>query len=157
MADYFSPTVIQPTIPVVDITALERLLLSHIFNAEPDGEGLYFYADEGPVSMIWLDRARIEAALAELPKPSVSAAADFATEQLVRVPETMSRSNSTFRLAGNSSSRTSCATRQACAMSQPSRPSPARKCGPTVSAAWLSSSPPIPLSPSRPMTSLKTS
>ena len=86
MADYFSPTVIQPTIPVADITALERLLLSHIFNAEPDGEGLYFYADEGPASMIWLDRARIEAALAELPKTSVSAAADFITEQLARVP-----------------------------------------------------------------------
>jgi hypothetical protein len=31
MADYFSPTVIQPTIPVGDITQLERLLLSHIF------------------------------------------------------------------------------------------------------------------------------
>jgi len=40
MADYFSPTVIRPTIPAADITALERLLLSHIFNAEPDGEGL---------------------------------------------------------------------------------------------------------------------
>jgi hypothetical protein len=44
-ADYFSPTVIQPTIPVADITPLERLLLSHIFNAEPDGKVLYFYAD----------------------------------------------------------------------------------------------------------------
>jgi len=37
MADYFSPTVIQPTIPVTDITPLERLLLSHIFNAEGEG------------------------------------------------------------------------------------------------------------------------
>jgi hypothetical protein len=36
MADYFSPTVIQPTIPVTDVTPLERLMLSHIFNAEPD-------------------------------------------------------------------------------------------------------------------------
>jgi hypothetical protein len=85
MADYFSPTVIQPTIPVADITPLERLLLSHIFNAEPDGgEGLYFYADEGPADMIWLDRARIEAALAQSPTTIDSTAPTFVTEQLAR-------------------------------------------------------------------------
>jgi hypothetical protein len=83
MADYFTPTVIQPTIPVADITPLERLLLSHIFNAEPDGEGLYFYADQGPCDMIWLDRAPIETALAQsIP----STATTFVTEQLARVP-----------------------------------------------------------------------
>lgn len=86
MADYFTPTVIQPAIPVADITPLERLLLSHIFNAEPDGEGLYFYADERPADMIWLDRAPIEAALAQSPASVDSAAATFVTEQLARVP-----------------------------------------------------------------------
>jgi hypothetical protein len=86
MADYFSPTVIQPTIPAADITQLERLLLSHIFNAEPDGEGLYFYADEGPADMIWLDRAPLEAALAQSPTTIDSSAAAFVTGQLARVP-----------------------------------------------------------------------
>jgi hypothetical protein len=86
MADYFSPTVIQPTIPVADITPLERLLLSHIFNAERDGEGLYFYADEGPADMIWLDRAPIEAALTQSPAAIDSTAAAFVTGQLARVP-----------------------------------------------------------------------
>jgi hypothetical protein len=86
MADYFSPTVIQPTIPVADITPLERLLLSHIFCAEPDGEGLYFYADERPADMIWLDRAPIEAALAQSPTAAANAAAAFVTGQLARVP-----------------------------------------------------------------------
>ena len=84
MADYFTPTVIQPTIPVADITPLERLLLSHIFNAEPDGEGLYFYADEGPCDIIWLDRAPIEAALAQS-IPSTATA--VVTAQLARVPD----------------------------------------------------------------------
>jgi hypothetical protein len=65
MADYFSPTVIQPAIPAADITPLERLLLSHIFQAERDDERLYFHADEGPADMIWLDRAPIETALAQ--------------------------------------------------------------------------------------------
>ena len=47
MADYFSPTVVQPTIPLSAMTALERLLLSQIFSSEPDGDGLYFYAEQG--------------------------------------------------------------------------------------------------------------
>jgi hypothetical protein len=83
MADYFTPTVIQPAIPVADITPLERLLLSHIFNAEPDGEGLYFYADEGPSDMIWLDRTPVETALAQS-LPGI--ATTFVSEQLARVP-----------------------------------------------------------------------
>ena len=83
MADYFTPTVIQPAIPIADITPLERLLLSHIFNAEPDGEGLYFYADEGPSDMIWLDRTPVETALAQS-LPGI--ATTFVSEQLARVP-----------------------------------------------------------------------
>jgi hypothetical protein len=86
MADYFSPTVIQPTISLADMTPLERLLLSHIFNAAPDGEGLYFYADEGPADMIWLDRAPIEAAIAQSPAAIDSTAVRFVTGQLARLP-----------------------------------------------------------------------
>jgi hypothetical protein len=86
MADYFSPTVIQPAIPAADITPLERLLLSHIFQAERDGEGLYFHADEGPADMIWLDRAPIETALAQSHSSVDSTAVTVVTEQLARVP-----------------------------------------------------------------------
>jgi hypothetical protein len=86
MPDYFTPTVIQPAIPVADITPLERLLLSHIFNAEADGEGLYFYADERPADMIWLDRAPIETALAQSKNTVDSTAVSVVTEQLARMP-----------------------------------------------------------------------
>lgn len=48
MADYHIPTVIQPTIPNADMTPLERLVLGHIFDAETDGEGTYFFAEIGP-------------------------------------------------------------------------------------------------------------
>lgn len=47
MADYFSPTVVQPSIPLAAMTSLERLILSQIFSSEPDGDGLYFYAEQG--------------------------------------------------------------------------------------------------------------
>ena len=86
MADYLTPTVIQQTIPLADITPLERLLLSHIFNAELDGEGLYFSADEGPADLIWLDRAPIEAALAQSKNTVDSTAVSVVTEQLARLP-----------------------------------------------------------------------
>ena len=86
MADYFTPTVIQPAIPIADITPLERLLLSHVFNVECQGERLYFYADEGPAERIWLDRAPLEAALAQSEAHADSAAAAFVTEQLARLP-----------------------------------------------------------------------
>jgi hypothetical protein len=47
---------------------------------------LYFYADEGPADMIWLDRAPLEAALAQSPMTIDSSAAAFVTGQLARVP-----------------------------------------------------------------------
>ena len=84
MADYITPTVIQPAIPIADLTPLERLLLSHVFNAECQDERLYFYADEGPADRIWLDRARLEAALAE--SRIDSTATSLVTEQLAQVP-----------------------------------------------------------------------
>jgi hypothetical protein len=85
MADYFTPTVIQPAIPAADITPLERLLLSHIFHARPDGDAFYFCADEGPAHMIWLDRAPIEAALAQS-KSIDSTALTIVTERVARLP-----------------------------------------------------------------------
>ena len=64
MADYASPTVVQPTIPNADMTALERLLLTHIFESEPDGDGLYFFAETSPNDQIELPVEALRAALA---------------------------------------------------------------------------------------------
>jgi hypothetical protein len=85
MTDYFTTTVIQPAIPAADIAPLERLLLSHIFHAQPDGDAFYFCAEEGPADMIWLDRAPIEAALAQS-ETIDSTAVTLVTEQLARLP-----------------------------------------------------------------------
>ena len=48
MADYYSPTIVQQVIPLTDMTPLERLILSHVFDSEPDGDGLYLFAETGP-------------------------------------------------------------------------------------------------------------
>jgi hypothetical protein len=86
MTDFFKPTVIQPAIPASDITPLERLLLSHIFYAQTDGDGFYFSAHETPADMIWLDRAPLEAALAQSMAATHSTAITLVTERLAQVP-----------------------------------------------------------------------
>lgn len=65
MADYHSPTVVQPTIPNADMTPLERLLLTRIFEAEPDGDGLYFFAEAGPSDGFELAVEDLRAAFAQ--------------------------------------------------------------------------------------------
>jgi hypothetical protein len=77
MADYYTPTVIQQSIPDVDMTPLERLLLSHIFDAERDGDGWYFYSEQGPSDMLYVERAALEAALAASEAAAESAANVF--------------------------------------------------------------------------------
>ena len=62
MASYFVPTVVQTTISNPDMTPLERLVLAHIFEAEPDGDGLYFFAEESPAECIEVDAAELRAA-----------------------------------------------------------------------------------------------
>ena len=65
MADYWTPTVVEPDIPDADITPLERLLLSHIFEAERYGGATYFFSEQGPSDMVYLPRSELAAALAD--------------------------------------------------------------------------------------------
>jgi hypothetical protein len=65
MADYNSPTVVQPTISNVDITPLERLVLGHIFEAEANGDGLYFFSETGPCDCFALPVDRLRVAYAQ--------------------------------------------------------------------------------------------
>lgn len=82
MADYYTPTVLQPSIPDADMTPLERLLLSHIFDAECDGEDWYFFSEQGPADMLEVERAALDAALAESEGAGESAANKFVKEHL---------------------------------------------------------------------------
>ena len=82
MTDYFTPTVIQQTIPDADMTPLERLLLSHIFDAERDGAGWYFFSEQGPSDMLSVERGALEAALAASESAGDSTANAFVREHL---------------------------------------------------------------------------
>jgi hypothetical protein len=47
MADYFTSTVVQPDIPLADMTPLERLVLEALFEHEISDDAVYFFAPEG--------------------------------------------------------------------------------------------------------------
>lgn len=81
MADYFSPTVVQQIIPHADMTPLERLLLSRIFQSERHGDDWYFFAEESPSDIIFVERVELQEALETSPAPE-SAAHGCVTEQL---------------------------------------------------------------------------
>jgi hypothetical protein len=83
MADFYSPTVIQQKIPVADITPLERLVLSHIFDAELDGETLTFHVADRPATTIWLPINDLRAAF-DASANLDSTAADYVAERLAR-------------------------------------------------------------------------
>ncbi|WP_454858745.1 hypothetical protein [Rhizobium binxianense] len=52
MNDLETTVVITPAIPIGDMTPLERLVLSHVFDAGPTDEGLLLYSDRGAVSRL---------------------------------------------------------------------------------------------------------
>jgi hypothetical protein len=60
MADYFTPTVVQQTIPHADITPLEIILLSYVFSSEVDAEGWYFFAEQAPANFLFIPRRELE-------------------------------------------------------------------------------------------------
>lgn len=63
MADYYSPTVIPEIIPNADMTPLEQLLLSNMFENDSDGTGTYFHSWQGPSDLIWVDAEKLREAL----------------------------------------------------------------------------------------------
>lgn len=64
------------------MTPLERLLLSHVFDAERDGEGWYFFSEIGPVDMTAIGHAALVAALAASEPDADSTANAFARRLL---------------------------------------------------------------------------
>jgi hypothetical protein len=85
MANYLSPTVIQQPIPVADMTPLERLVLSLIFDAELDGEALYFHASLGPSDAIGLSIDDLRTAF-DASAGVDSTAATYTAERLAAAP-----------------------------------------------------------------------
>lgn len=65
MADYHTPTVVEPLIPACDVTPLEQLLLEDVFEVDEENDGLYLCHPIGTNDYPEAGRAALERALAE--------------------------------------------------------------------------------------------
>ena len=63
MADYSTPTVVDPMIPLAAMLPIERLFLSQVFDEELDGETASYCSDDGTRDLISLPAADVRAAL----------------------------------------------------------------------------------------------
>lgn len=86
MADYFTPTVVQQSIADSDMTPLERLILTTVFQSEADGDGLYFFAEIALNEMPVFPRAALKAAL-DASAAAQGHAADVVRDALARHPD----------------------------------------------------------------------
>jgi hypothetical protein len=86
MADYYQQTVVQEIIPDSDLTPLERLLLTNIFEFHHKDDEWFFFAAETPSEVITVDRRELEQALAA--SPANSSAHIYVTEKLADTEKT---------------------------------------------------------------------
>lgn len=63
MADYYTPTVIEPMIPLTAILPIERLFLAQVFSEDVEGESAYYYSEDGSSDLVFLDAAAVRTTL----------------------------------------------------------------------------------------------
>jgi hypothetical protein len=63
MANYRSPTVVQQVIAKRDMTELELLILTQVFDADIEGDAVYLCTSESPCDTIWVAADALRAAL----------------------------------------------------------------------------------------------
>ena len=63
MADYYTPTVVEPMIPLAAMLPIERLFLAQVFSEEVEGETAYYCSDDGASDLITLDAEEVRTAL----------------------------------------------------------------------------------------------
>lgn len=63
MADYYTPTVVEPVIPVSAILPIEAMVLAQVFDEEIENGIAYYYSDDGARDLTWLDPGEVREAL----------------------------------------------------------------------------------------------
>jgi len=63
MADYYTPTVVDPVIPIAAMLPIERLFLASVFSEEVDGATAYYYSDDGATDLVFFPADEVRAAL----------------------------------------------------------------------------------------------
>lgn len=63
MADYMTPTVVEPLIPLAALLPIERLFLAQVFDEEVADEAAYYFSEDGACDLISLSAEEVRAAL----------------------------------------------------------------------------------------------
>jgi hypothetical protein len=63
MADYYTPTVVEPSILIDAMLPIERLFLAQVFSVEINGEAAYYFSEDGACDLISLPAEEVRAAL----------------------------------------------------------------------------------------------
>jgi len=74
MADYYTPTVVDPVIPVSAILPIEAMFLSQVFDEDVENGIAYYFSEDGASDLIFFDPKEVREALD---------AADHASSRLV--------------------------------------------------------------------------
>lgn len=74
MADYYTPTVVEPVIPLSAVLPVEAMFLAQVFDEEVENRIVYYYSEDGARDLIFLDPKEVREALA---------AADHSSSRLV--------------------------------------------------------------------------
>jgi hypothetical protein len=61
----YTKVVVQPDIPIEDMTQLEELVLQYVFENAKDGDGRYFYSSVAPTEQVAVLREDLELSLGE--------------------------------------------------------------------------------------------
>lgn len=99
MADYHSPTTVQPDIPIAAMTALELRLLCELFESERDDSTIYLFASENVADNAWINRAELQALL-DAGDERPSAIADVVRAELAANPSDDEEFELDFSLIG---------------------------------------------------------
>lgn len=86
MIERSTPTAVWPSIPLADMTLLERSLLSLVFDAKDEGGSLSFYTRHGPSEVITLPRVDLAEMLEDSVDGSGSTANQHVAERLDAAP-----------------------------------------------------------------------
>lgn len=63
MADYYTPTVVDPVIPVSAILPIEAMFLAQVFTEDVENGIAYYYSEDGASDLVFLDPKEVREAL----------------------------------------------------------------------------------------------